>query len=321
MSITHTIIAAKVLCVLLAAAPAKNEFVPAKADPLVGDWRGEGVVAQVIVTGEGAYQASLLKAFDTADKPLAVLKGTREGDAVKLTGGGWTATLDQSGFVGSKENERFDLKHITRTSPTLGATPPEGAIVLFDSESLDAWVKKDGKDWLKESGPPAWKLADGAMKVVPGADSLISRQSFGDCRVHVEFRTLGAPTNSGIYLQARYEVNISETYGRAKGSPSGALDNCTKKGQPRVRASLPPLAWQTLDIDFRAPRFDAEGKKTAAARATVRVNGVVAYDDQELSPPRGAAGRLGEAPTGPLLLQEHGAPLQFRNIWVVPTKG
>jgi len=319
---TRTIIAAMVLCALLAAAPAKNEFVPAKPDPLVGDWQGEGgVVAQVIATGDDAYQASLLKGGDTADKPLAVLKGTRAGDTLQLNGDGWTATLDGSRFTATKDAERFDLKHITRTSPTLGAAAPRGAIVLFDGKSLDAWVKKDGKDWLKEGGPPAWKLVDGAMEVVPGSDSLISRQSFGDCRVHLEFRTLGAPTNSGIYLQARYEVNVSETYGRPEGSPSGGLDNCTEKGLPRVRASLPPLAWQTLDIDFRAPRFDADSKKTAAARATVRVNGVTVYDDQELSPPRGAAGRLGEAPAGPLLLQEHGAPLQFRNIWVVPTKG
>lgn len=75
--------------------------------------------------------------------------------------------------------------------------------------------------------------------------------------------------------------------------------------------------WQTYDIGFRAPRFAASGTKTEKARATVLMNGVKIYDNQELDPPHLAAGRLGEAPTGPLMLQEHGMPVQFRNIWLV----
>lgn len=211
----------------------------------------------------------------------------------------------------------------TPEPPTLGAKPPTGAVVLFDGKNLEAWNKKAGKDWLKADGPARWKLVGGeTMEVVPGSDSLISQRQFGDCRVHLEFRTLGAPTNSGVYFQARYEVNINETYGRTDGSPNGGLDNCTPKGTvPRVRASRPPMVWQTLDVEFRAPRFDAAGKKTAKARATVWLNGVEIYHEQELDPPTGAAGRLGEAPTGPLMLQEHGMPVQFRNIWVVPAPG
>jgi hypothetical protein len=205
----------------------------------------------------------------------------------------------------------------TPVPPTLGAAAPAGASVLFDGKNLDAWTKKKGKDWLVADGPAPWKLVDGAMEVVPGSDSLISKQVFGDARIHAEFRTLGAPTNSGIYLQARYEVNITETYGATTGSISGGLDNCSPV-KPSIRAARPPLVWQTLDIEFTAPRFDAAGKKTAPARATVFLNGVKLYDRQELNPPKGAAGRLGEAATGPLLLQEHGAPLQFRNIWVAP---
>lgn len=207
----------------------------------------------------------------------------------------------------------------TPVPPTLGAKPPAGAVVLFDGRTLDAWAKKAGKEWLKEDGPALWKLVEGgAVEVVPGSDCLISHRQFGDCQVHLEFRTLGAPTNSGVYLQTRYEVNINETFGRTEGTPNGGLDNCTPKGTgPKVRASRAPLEWQTLDVDFRAPRFDAAGKKTAKPRATVRLNGVELYHEQELDPPTGAAGRLGEAPTGPLMLQEHGMPVQFRNIWVV----
>jgi hypothetical protein len=101
------------------------------------------------------------------------------------------------------------------------------------------------------------------------------------------------------------------------GGPNGGFDNCTDKVEPRLRPCFPPLAWQTFDIDFRAPRFDASGKKIAGARATVLFNGVKIYDNQELDLPHGAASRLGEAPTGPLMLQEHGMPVQFRNIWLV----
>ena len=205
---------------------------------------------------------------------------------------------------------------------TLGAKPPAGAIVLFDGKNFDAWAKKAGKDWLKEDGPSKWKLVPfdglragegGAMEVIPATDCLISHAKFGDIRLHAEFRTLGA-----IYFQTRYEVNINETFGATTGTANGGLDNCTPKGTaPRVRASRPPLVWQTLDVDFTAPRFDAAGTKTAKARATVLLNGVEIYHEQELDLPTGAAGRLGEAATGPLMLQEHGMPVQFRNIWVV----
>jgi hypothetical protein len=214
---------------------------------------------------------------------------------------------------------KAEAQPATPEPPTLGAKPPAGAVVLFDGKGLDAWAKKAGKEWLKEDGPGQWKLVEGgAVEVVPGTDCLISHRKFGDVHLHAEFRTLGAPTNSGIYFQTRYEVDINESFGRTDGNPCGNLGNCTPKGTlPKARASRPPLMWQTLDVDFRAPRFDGAGKKTGKARATVKLNGVEIYHEQELDPPTGAAGRLGEAATGPLMLQEHGMPVQFRNIWVV----
>jgi hypothetical protein len=210
----------------------------------------------------------------------------------------------------------------TPESPTLGAKAPAGAVVLLDGTNLDAWAKKAGKDWLRADGPAKWRLVEGgAVEVVPASDSLISHRNFGDILLHAEFRTLGTPTNSGIYFQARYEVDINETYGRSDGNACGNLGNCTPKGTtPRARAARAPLQWQTLDVEFTAPRFDVSGKKIAKPRATVRLNGVEIYHDQELDRPTGAAGRLGEAATGPLMLQEHGMPLQFRNIWVVERK-
>jgi hypothetical protein len=294
-------------------------FIPVKADPLMGDWQGKGgVVAQVFPTTGGKYQANLLSAFDTESNVVAVLQGVSSSNVIAFSGDGWTGTIKDSLFTGSKSDKNFDLQHIKRVSPTQGAKPPKGAIVLFDGKNLDAWAKKAGKDWLTEDGPAKWKLVNGGVvEIVPGSDCIITHQKFGDCHVHVEFRTLGLPSNSGVFLEDRYEVNINETYGRLDGTPNGGFDNCTDKVEPRIRPSFPPRDWQTFDIDFRAPRFDANGKKIASARATVLFNGVKIYDNQELDLPHGAASRLGEAPTGPLMLQEHGMPLRFRNIWLV----
>lgn len=319
----------RILFLLLAfagatASAADKVFVPAQPHALIGDWQSptqtDSVVAQLALDAHQDYQLNVLRAFDAGpDALMATLRGKpRDDETITLRGGGWQARIVGNQLTLQHEGTTLMLERTTRPSPTLGAKPPAGAVVLFRGDSFAGWKTKSGKDWLKPAGPPTWILtADGAMEVVPGADSLISEQQFGDCRLHLEFRTLGAPTNSGVYLLARYEVDLNESYGRTDGTPCGSLGNCSPV-KPTLRASRPPLEWQTLEVEFRAPRFDASGKKTESARATVVLNGVTLYSHQELDPPKGAAGRLGEAPTGPLLLQEHGAPLQFRNIWVVP---
>jgi hypothetical protein len=301
-----------------------SRYKPFTPDPIMGDWQGAtAYVAQIIVDEHGDYQANLLKQFDAEDNVVATLRGSKREGRVTLKGGGWSGVIEAGHFKGAKGTESFDLQHVTRTPPTLGAQPPAGAVVLFDGKNMDAWANKKGKEWLVEDGPAPWKIVDGGiLEVVPGTGGgIISHRKFGDCRVHVEFRTLGRPTNSGVYLQTRYEANINETYGALEGTPNGGFDNCTPKtAKPRIRASRPPLEWQTLDIDFTAARFDAAGNKTANPHATVLLNGVKLYDRQELGVPTGAAGRLGEAPTGPIMLQEHGMPAQFRNVWVLPTQ-
>jgi len=124
-----------------------------------------------------------------------------------------------------------------------------------------------------------------------------------------------------VYIQDRYEANINEMYGRLDGNPCAGFDNCTPaSAKPGIRSSRPPLDWQTMDIDFHAPRFDAAGNRTAAPRVTLLFNGTTLYNDRELGPVTLNAARLGEAPTGPIQLQEHGMPCQFRNIWVVEGK-
>jgi hypothetical protein len=314
-----------------------HPFYWAAPDPLRGDWQGDGgYVAQVVPLMDkifsvedlipqqednNKYEVHIFKQFDVPnDKPVAVLTGTLEGKTLELEGDGWSGSIEDGHFKAKSGDQNIDLQHVTRTPPTLGMKPPKGAIVLFDGTNMDAWAKKMEKDWLKEDGPSPWHLVPGnAMESVPRMGNLLSHQSFGDAKIHVEFRNIGGPTNSGVYIQDRYEANINEMYGRLDGNPNGQFDNsCPIK--PGVRASRPPLEWQTFDIDFKAPRFDASGKKIANPIVTLLLNGTVMYKDQELGPVILNAAKLGEAPTGPIQLQEHGMPVQFRNIWVVETK-
>ncbi|MDZ4684595.1 MAG: DUF1080 domain-containing protein, partial [Planctomycetaceae bacterium] len=121
--------------------------------------------------------------------------------------------------------------------------------------------------------------------------------------------------NSGGYLQGRYEVQILDSFGlEGKNNEAGGIYEIS---DPKLNMCLPPLAWQTFDIDFTAAKYDADGKKTADARITVRHNGVVVQKDVAL--PRGTrAAPVKEGPEpGPLYLQDHGNPIRFRNIWVV----
>ncbi|MBV8037229.1 family 16 glycoside hydrolase [Roseateles sp.] len=321
---------ALVLCAALVAAcgviaaveePIDSRFVRAQADPFRGDYQGSGgLVAQVYPTDGGKYRANILTAFDQPDaKAVVALLGTRSDQTLSLNGDGWSGVIANGKLTLKGPNQQAELQHVTRVSPTMGAKPPPGAVILFDGRNLDALATKDGKDWLKEApGPANAKIVDGALEVIPGSGGgLISRKQFGDARIHVEFRTLGAPSNSGVFIQARYEADINETYGKLEGSLNGNLGNCTPpETLPRVRPTRPVLEWNTYDIDFHAPRFNAAGQKIEDAWVTLYLNGVKLYDRQVVRPIKGAAERLGEAPKGPLYLQEHGMPVQFRNVWV-----
>jgi hypothetical protein len=314
-----------------------HPFYWAAPDALRGDWQGTGgFVAQVVPIMDkiyskedlipqqednGKYEAHIFKQFDQPnDTPVAVLTGSLAGDTVALEGGGWSGTIQGGHFIAKNGDQSIDLQHITRTSPTLGMKAPKGAVMLIDGKNMDSWAKMMEKEWLKEDGACMWHLVPGdAVESVPRAGNCISHKTFGDATIHVEFRNIGGPTNSGVYIQDRYEANINEVYGSLTANPNGQFDNSVPT-KPGIRASRPVLEWQTFDIDFKAPRFDAAGKKTADAVVTLRLNGQVMYKDQNLGPVILNAARLGEAPTGPIQLQEHGMPVQFRNVWVVPAE-
>ncbi len=205
-------------------------------------------------------------------------------------------------------NRIGQLTKVTRTSPTLGAKPPEGAIVLFDgtAASLDNW----------QGG----RMTDDGLLM----EGVTSKQKFGDHQIHLEFRLAYQPedrgqgrSNSGIYAQGRYEVQILDSFGLAgKNNECGGIYSVK---DPDENMCLPPLVWQTYDIDFTAARYDDQGKIASNPRITVRHNGFVVHRDVELPGERSTtAAPLGPGPElGPVFLQNHGCPLRFKNIWVV----
>ncbi len=201
-------------------------------------------------------------------------------------------------------NKIGSLERILRKSPTLGAKPPRGAVVLFEGASTENF--KPGRmteDHLLMEGAKSIKL-------------------FGDHRLHVEFRLPYKPTargqgrgNSGLYLQGRYEVQMLDSFGlEGKSNECGGVYGIAP---PRENMCFPPLTWQTYDVDFRSARFE-DGKKTKNAFMTVRHNGVVVHDQLNL-PKRTTASPLKEGPEpGFVYLQNHGNPVRYRNIWVLP---
>ncbi len=170
--------------------------------------------------------------------------------------------------------------------------------------------------------PAMWRtLATGAMEVTRGAGSIRSKRSFEDHRIHLEFRTPFMPEargqgrgNSGVYVQGSYEVQVLDSFGlEGRDNECGGI---YKVSVPRINMCAPPLQWQTYDITFRAPRFDAQGNKTEDARITVLHNGVSIHDDVTLPGPTGGSLDRNIGEPGPLYLQDHGNPVRFRNIWI-----
>jgi len=513
-----------VLSLCFFAGPVRGRPLTAEAadqvDAFMGDWQGmwrqidekeSPLVAQVIALGSGRCHANLFAEFDKRTEPIAMLEGQLEGTAVNFAGWGdkssyrgyrgpdWHGVIENGKFTGTVPGRlggKFRMHKVTRLSPTLGAKPPAGAIVLFDGTSLEQWEHPGGtqgfinlgqilggencaaylrsriwsprqqqvflepasddglKVWLNgrlvlaenvtrtvkrfpavapwqnrarmtlkqgwnvlmlkvtnnsgdwatcvrfsaeerapvpvdireedlnapsgqgtsrylksndnfltvwqvagpyriegKSGseifdaafPPEtgkevkwrtierseiekksvqWRLIDDAMEVVPGTGSILSKKKFTDCKLHLEFRTRFIPeareqarSNSGVFPQGRYEVQVLDTYGlEGRSNECGAIYDVAA---PLVNMCAPPMQWQSYDITFYAPRFDNTGRKTKNARMTVIHNGVMIHDNVEVPGPTGAAIDRNITEPGGLYLQEHGEPVQYRNIWVV----
>jgi len=187
-----------------------------------------------------------------------------------------------------------------------------------DSEVKWKWISVHDPDGDKVK----WPIVDGAMEV--GGGNLVTKDKFKDFKLHIEFRTPFMPEargqgrgNSGVYLQGRYEIQVLDSYGlEGRDNECGGI---YQVGAPMVNMCLPPLQWQTYDITFQAPRFDASGNKTEDAIVTVVHNGVTIHDRRKLPGPTGGAMDGNVAEPGGIYLQDHGNPVRFRNIWLVET--
>lgn len=200
---------------------------------------------------------------------------------------------------------------------------PVDAVMLFDGRDLSGWRQRKG------GGPAGWTVSDGTLTVARGAGDIVSVETYADAHIHLEFREPAKPEatgqakgNSGVYLQGRYEIQVLDSFGwqlPGKGDCGAIYDQFA----PLCNACLPALEWQSYDIVFRAARVDESGEVTAPARITLLQNGRVIHNNVVVRGPTGGAidQRVGEP--GPLLLQDHGDPVSYRNIWLVrlPAQG
>jgi hypothetical protein len=278
---------------------------------------------QVVALGDGAFDAvgypgGLPGAGWTPPNKVSG-KGTRtgEGDAavVKLEGVDWAGVTRQAEIrlvdgtpavtiLDDAGSRIATLPKEYRASPTLGLAAPANAIVIFDGTNTDKLINGRMTD-------------DGLLM-----EGVTTKDAFGDATWHIEFRLPYQPKdrgqgrgNSGAYFQGGYETQMLDSFGlEGKDNECGGI---YKAAPPSVNMCLPPLAWQTYDVEVTAPRF-ADGKKIANARLTVRHNGVLIHDNVEVPAITPGGPQKQEAATGPLHLQNHSNPVRYRNIWVLP---
>jgi len=275
----------------------------------VGDVGDAKYGAQVIARGDGKFEAYLLKGglpgAGWDGKTRLKISGETEDEVTTLQSDTVTATISRDVLTVDVEGQKGQLKKIDRQSPTSGMKPPAGAIVLFDGTNVDAW----------EPG----KMAEDMLMGV----GTRTKQKFDSFTLHLEFRTPFMPYatgqargNSGMYLQDQYECQILDSFGLE------GLDNecggIYSNSKPLVNMCLPPLTWQTYDVEFTGAKFDNSGEVSEAARCTIKHNGVVIHDDLALKTTPGG-GKRDQKP-GALFLQDHGDPVRFRNIWIVEKK-
>ena len=330
-----TWLVSSVAAVALAAPSDKPVFTDAtQADvdfAFQGEYTGEASIdgqplrlgIQVVALGEGAFDVVAYPGGLPGDgwsRPNKVVgKGTRtdaRGKAVvTLEGVDWTGQKRRGEIrdgavvmLGDDGNAVASFPKVERKSPTLGEKPPAGAIVIFDGAGP--------VDETKTLVSP--RITDDGLLM----EGVTTADSFGDARWHVEFCLPYQPHergqkrgNSGAYVQGCYEVQMLDSFGlEGKNNECGGVYSVAA---PSVNMCLPPLSWQTYDIDFAAPRFE-NGAKVKPARMTVRHNGVVIQDDVEVPKITPGGPQKQEQPTAPLHLQNHTNPVRYRNIWVLP---
>jgi len=178
---------------------------------------------------------------------------------------------------------------------------------------------------MKGAEPAKWKVEGGYIEIVPGSGDLLTTRAFGDCQLHLEWATPASPKgegqdrgNSGVFLMGRYEVQVLDSY-RNRTYADGQAAALYGQFPPMMNASRPPGEWQEYDIVFHRPRFERDGRLASPARMTVFHNRVLVHDNVELAGAtahRERASYTAHPDRLPLLLQDHGSPVRYRNIWV-----
>ena len=294
----------------------------------VGRWRPAGgnaceAMARVIGEGDGGYRVRLFTSHAWASK-FGELTGTANEKRVELTGKVGDAdgkgTIEGGEVLVAKSSAgEFEGKYTVRKSPTEGRKPPAGAVVLLPYE---AGKKTDLKEWTNQK----WQPVDDGSALVSGGGN-VSKKEFGGIRLHVEFRCPYQPKargqgrgNSGVYLHGKYEVQVLDSFGlEGKGNEAGAIYGVAA---PKVNPALPPTRWQTYDIVFHGPKLGDDGTVLKPpVFEKVLFNGVLIQESAEVTKTTtaGMKGKVREV--GPLMLQDHGNTVRFRNIWYVPLKG
>ena len=319
----HLLLIVAVVCGLACTARGKGKEITdpeeAKADPdfsIQGEYAGEGTLpegtkdkvgAQVIAQGDGAFKVVVYKGgLPGAGWKREDERFFMEGTAAELKGRELTGKIADGklSISDADGNEKIKLQRTERKSPTLEAKPAAGAVVIFDGSNLDMFEPADGH--LTE-----------AKTLLSG---VTTKPEFNSYTLHLEFRLSWMPqargqgrSNSGVYIHDCYECQVLDSFGlEGQNNECGGFYSVK---EPDVNMCLPPLVWQTYDIDFTAPKYDGD-KKVANARISLRHNGVVIHDDVEF--PNGTPGRKGEGP-GPrgVHLQGHGNKVYYRNVWLV----
>ena len=279
--------------------------------------------AQVVALGKNKFKIKFLKGGLPGDgwdtKTVYLADGETKDGVTTFAGKGkikedqtieYKGTISDGKIVGQVGDEvKFTLKHVLRKSKTEGAKPPTGAIILFDGTNADEW----------QGG----KLVEGNLL----NNGISTKRKFKDYKAHIEFRLPFMPDyrgqgrgNSGFYfLQGTYELQILDSFG-LKGENNECGGIYTIKA-PAVNMCYPPLSWQTYDVDYKAARFDADGKKIIAHPVvTVYHNGVKIHDKLEIPYCTEDHKRAITTNAGSIHLQNHGDPVYFRNIWLVENK-
>lgn len=284
-------------------------------DGFVGRYQSADAGITVDVLGEpaGNFRA---RARLAADGAAVGLQGFREDGALRLIGPGIAGLLKDGTLALESSPAGAATLAPVEIARTGWIDRPAGATVLLDETTgLENFTAQKG-------GAPAWSLLPGGvMECRPGRGDVKTRETFSDFRLHLEFRVPYNPEslgqmrgNSGVFLLGAYEVQVLDSFGLDPlNNEAGGL---YKVSAPSVNMAAPPLKWQSYLIDFTAPRFDAEGKKIASARATVWHNGVKVQDDVEI-PHNTINAKLPEsAKPAPIEFQDHLNRIQYRNIWV-----